>query len=115
MENDSNHTHLSRRAFLGVGSAALASVAGGLSVSSAMAQEGQQAGNARTGQSSTDPGPANNPLDAQNPDSAWPPATDSKSLVQTFKYPSSFANKRTYKGGRSREGTARELSVSMNP
>lgn len=33
----------------------------------------------------TDPGPANQPLDGQNPDSAWPPATDSKSLVQNFK------------------------------
>src|ERR1700687_1354537 len=112
MENDSNNNQLSRRGFLGVGSAALAAVAGGLSVSSALAQEGQQAGNARTGQSSTDPGPANNPLDAQNPDSAWPPATDSKSLVQTFKYPFSFANKRTYKGGWSREVTVRELAVS---
>src|SRR6202165_4215930 len=112
MENDSNNNQLSRRGFLGVGSAALAAVAGGLSVSSALAQEGQQAGNARTGQSSTDPGPANNPLHAQNPDSAWPPATDSKSLVQTFKYPFSFANKRTYKGGWSREVTVRELAVS---
>src|SRR6267143_596040 len=112
MENDSNKSQVSRRGFLGVGSAALAAVAGGLSVSSAMAREGQQAGNARTDRSSTDPGPANNALDAQNPDSAWPPATDSKSLVQTFKYPFSFANKRTYKGGWSREVTVRELAVS---
>src|SRR6266850_1430584 len=48
--------------------------------------------------SKTDPGPANKELDAQNPDSIWPPATDSKSLVQNFKYPFSFANKRTYEG-----------------
>jgi oxalate decarboxylase len=40
------------------------------------------------------------------------PATDSKSLVQNFKYPFSFANKRTYKGGWSREVTVRELPVS---
>src|SRR5260370_22829295 len=112
MENDSNNNQLSRRGFLGVGSAALAAVAGGLSVSSALAQEGQQAGNARTDRSATDPGPANNPLDAQNPDSRRPPATDSKSVVQTFKYPFSFANKRTYKGGWSREVTVRELAVS---
>ena len=103
MENDSKKNQFSRRGFLGVGSATLAAVAGGLSVGSVMAQEGQQAGNARTGRSSTDPGPTNSPLDAQNPDSAWPPATDSKSLVQTFKYPFSFANKRTYEGGWSRE------------
>src|SRR6202171_5295986 len=112
MENDSNNNQLSRRGFLGVGSAALAAVAGGLSVSRALAQEGQQAGNARTAESSTDPAPENTPLDAQTPDSAWPPATDSKSLVQTFKYPFSFANKRTYKGGWSREVTVRELAVS---
>jgi oxalate decarboxylase len=51
-------------------------------------------------------------LDGQNPDSIWPPATDSKSLVQNFKYPFSFANKRTYEGGWSREVTIRELPVS---
>jgi oxalate decarboxylase len=62
--------------------------------------------------SRTDPGPANTGLDAQNPDSIWPPSTDSKSLVQNFKYPFSFANKRTYEGGWSREVTVRELPVS---
>ena len=41
-----------------------------------------------------------------------PPPTDSKSLVQNFKYPFSFANKRTYEGGWSREVTVRELPVS---
>src|SRR3954470_5173331 len=60
----------------------------------------------------TDPGPANRVLDGQNPDSVWPPGTDSKSLVQNFKYPFSFANKRTYEGGWSREVTVRELPVS---
>src|SRR5260221_11442509 len=110
MENDGNKNQFSRRGFLGVGSAALAAVAGGLAVSSAMAQEGQQAANGRTDRS--DPGPTNNGMGAQNPDSAWPPATDSKSPVQTFKYPFSFANKRTYEGGWSREVTVRELPVS---
>jgi hypothetical protein len=36
--------------------------------------------------SRSDPGPANAGLDGQDPDSIWPPATDSKSLVQNFKY-----------------------------
>src|SRR5207237_1547303 len=62
--------------------------------------------------SRSDPGPTNAPLDGQNPNSMWPPATDSKSLVQTFKYPFSFANKRTYEGGWSREVTVRDLPVS---
>ena len=62
--------------------------------------------------SKTDPGPANQTLDGQNPDSIWPPATDTKELVQAFKYSFSFANKRTYEGGWSREVTVRELPVS---
>src|SRR5438105_11171285 len=44
----------------------------------------------------------------------WPPGTDSKSLVQNFKYPFSFANKRGYDGGWSREVTVRELPVSKS-
>src|SRR6266576_2599577 len=67
---------------------------------------------AASDRSRSDPGPANQTLDDQNPDSIWPPNTDSKSLVQTFKYPFSFANNRTYEGGWSREVTVRELPVS---
>jgi oxalate decarboxylase len=64
--------------------------------------------------SKIDPGPGNPGLDAQNPDTMWPPGTDSKSLVPTFKYPFSFANKRVYEGGWSREVTVRELPVSTS-
>jgi oxalate decarboxylase len=62
--------------------------------------------------SRSDPGPANRAMDGQNPDSMWPPSTDSKSLVPTFKYPFSLANKRIYEGGWSREVTVRELPIS---
>src|SRR5437870_5249317 len=87
-----------RRGFLGIGSAALA-VAG---IAPAMAADSSR----------SDPGPGNPTLDGQNPDSMWPPGTDSKSLVPTFKYPFSLANKRTYEGGWSREVTVRDLPVS---
>jgi oxalate decarboxylase len=60
----------------------------------------------------TQPGPSNPELQAQNADSMWPPDTDSKSLVQTFKYPFAFANERVYDAGWSREVTVRELPVS---
>jgi oxalate decarboxylase len=113
MENETTKDQLSRRGFLGVGSAALAAAAGDLAVNTAMAQENSGA-NGRTNRSKSDPGPSNPPLDAQNPDSTWPPSTDSKSLVPTFKYPFSFANKRTYEGGWSREVTVRELPVSKS-
>jgi oxalate decarboxylase len=108
MENNSTKDQLSRRNFLGVGSAALAAVAGGLSVNSAMAEDGHRAAKA------SDPGPSNKTLDGQNSDSEWPPSTDSKSLVPTFKYPFSLANKRVYEGGWSREVTVRELPVSKS-
>jgi len=62
----------------------------------------------------TQPGPNNPELQAQNPDSMWPPDTDSKSLVPTFKYPFAFANKRIYPGGWSREVTMRELPGSKS-
>ncbi len=97
MKNDREKDKLSRRRFVSVGAAAI----GALSVS-AIAQD----------RSRTDPGPANKILDGQNADSAWPPATDSKSLVPNFKYPFSLANKRVYEGGWSREVTVRELPVS---
>jgi oxalate decarboxylase len=73
-----------------------------------------QAAMAAEDRSKTDPGPKNPALDEQNPDSVWPPDTDSKSLVQNFKYPFSFANKRAYEGGWSREVTVRELPVSKS-
>jgi len=107
-ENNAEKEVLTRRGFIGVGSAALAA-AGILTASGA---SGQEQGNQKQDRSKSDPGPKNTPLDAANADSQWPPATDSKSLVQTFKYPFSFANKRTYEGGWSREVTVRELAVS---
>lgn len=111
MENDNTKDQLSRRGFLGVGSVALAAAAGSLAVNSAIAQE-YSAAKPGAGRHASDPGPANPALDAQNPDSTWPNSTDSKSLVPTFKYPFSFANKRSYEGGWSREVTVRELPVS---
>jgi len=90
-----------RRSFIGTAAAAVGSFAALQKVTGA-------------DRSKSDPGPANPGLDGQNPDSIWPPATDSKSLVQNFKYPFSFANKRTYEGGWSREVTIRELPVSKD-
>src|SRR5882762_4963487 len=94
---------LSRRGFLGAGMTLAA--AGVLAA---------KAGPESFRGSRSDPGPGNPALDAQNSDSMWPPSTDSKSLVPTFKYPFSLANKRVYEGGWSREVTVRELPVSRS-
>ena len=90
---------LTRRNFIGKTAIAISSIAALQKVTGA-------------DRSRSDPGPANLGLDGQDSDSIWPPATDSKSLVQNFKYPFSFANKRVYEGGWSREVTVRELPVS---
>ena len=90
---------LTRRSFIGTAAAAVGGFAALQKVVGA-------------DRSKSDPGPANPALDGQNPDSIWPPGTDSKSLVRNFKYPFSFANKRVYEGGWSREVTVRELPVS---
>ena len=95
-----------RSGFLGIGSAALA-VAG-------IAPTIRAAGHEKIDRSRSDPGPGNSVLNAQNPDSEWPPGTDSKSLVPAFKYPFSLANKRVYEGEWSREVTVRELPVSKS-
>lgn len=57
------------------------------------------------------PRPENPALDAANPDSTVPPLSDTGSLP-VFKYPFSLANKRVYRGGWSREVTARELPIA---
>jgi oxalate decarboxylase len=100
---------LSRRGFLGMGSAALAA-AGVLSAAEAVAQE-QHPYPTKDDRSSSAPGPGNAAIDAQNPDSFLPPQTDAGG-VQTFKYPFGIAHKRMQEGGWSREVTIRELPVS---
>jgi oxalate decarboxylase len=87
---------LTRRNFLGT----MAAAAGGLTALQTVVGADHP----------SDPGPANPALDGQNPDSIWPPSTDSKSLVQNFKYP--FFNKRVYEGDGRAEVTVRELPVS---
>ncbi len=107
MDTDNSNDQFSRRGFMGISSAALAAAVTAFSTSRAIAQDQKSSPNTPGYPKDTDPGPDNPPLDNQNPDSLWPPSTDSKSLVQNFKYPFSFANKRVYEGGWSREVTVR--------
>src|SRR5713226_6286628 len=67
VQNNNIKDRFSRRGFIGIGSAALATVAGSLAVSGAVAQEGQQTHKTQTDRSATDPGPENMALDGQNP------------------------------------------------
>lgn len=109
MSGEGEKDALTRRGFLGVGSAALA--AARLLSAEELAAQQQATSNPGYDRSSSDPGPTNPALDAANPDSNHPLPTDA-GAVQTFKYPFSFAHKRLHGGGRSREVTQRELSIS---
>jgi hypothetical protein len=91
---------LTRRGFLGVGSAALAAT--GLLAENLAAQQ-QSKAREKSGYppaddpSRADPGPTNTGLNAANPDTSAPPKTDA-GAVQVFKYPFSFSNKRLHEG-----------------
>jgi oxalate decarboxylase len=109
MADDRRDPRFSRRGFLEVSSGALAaagtnSVATFLAAAPASAAQGEDP-------NTSDPGPVNGTLEAQNPSAVNPPSTDAGS-VQTFKYPFGLAHKRLHQGGWSREVTVRELEVS---
>jgi len=101
---------VTRRKFLGVGSAAVLAVA---TAGVAGAQE------ATKPQRSPDHhlpneqnyGPQNPLLEAENPSAVWAAETDS-GAVPPFKYPFAFARKRIESGGWTRQVTARELPIS---
>ncbi len=100
---------VSRRRFIGVGSAALAAVAG------SKIAEGQEKTVPRSPDhhlpNESEPGPNNTVLDKQNPSSVWPPETDSGGQPP-FKYSFSLAHKRIEEGGWTRQVTVRDLPIS---
>lgn len=109
MSEDRRKPGLSRRDLLGISGASLGA-AGILAAMDTAAQE-QRGPQSTADRGTSDPGPTNQVLDVQNPDSNLPPSTDAGG-VQTFKYPFSLAHKRVHSGGWSREVTVRELAVS---
>jgi oxalate decarboxylase len=113
-------TKVTRRKFVGFGSAALAATA---ALTAANAQEGeqpkrQQPEGGKVPRSldhhlpnEEEPGPKNAGLDAENPSSVWGSDTDN-GAVPPFKYSFSLARKRIESGGWTRQVTARELPIS---
>ncbi len=110
---------VTRRKFAGMGTAALA--AAGM-LSTAAGQDNQSAGEQSGERKATrspdhhlpnekEPGANNAGLEAENPDSVWPPETDN-GTVKPFKYSFSLARKRVESGGWTRQVTARELPIS---
>jgi oxalate decarboxylase len=101
---------VTRRKFLGVGSAAmLAAAASGV----AGAQEATNLPRSPDHHlpNEKNHGPQNPPLEAENPSAVWATETDS-GTVPPFKYPFALARKRIENGGWTRQVTARELPIS---
>jgi oxalate decarboxylase len=110
MDEESAKKDLSRRRFLEIGSAALAS-ASVVSAENAQAQAQESSVKAERDQSATIRGPQNEPLTAANHDSVVPPVTDHGN-VPPFKYPFSYSHRRTHEGGWARQVTIQDLPVS---
>jgi oxalate decarboxylase len=105
---------LTRRQFLGTGSAAMLSTAAP-GVSSDPQPGGQEAEVPRSPDhhlpNETVAGPVNKCLEDENPSSVWGVKTD-HGTVPPFKYPFGFARKRIESGGWTREVSVRELPIS---
>lgn len=101
---------LSRRKFLENTSAALVAL-GGLRAATAAAQTSPIRSEDHHLINESEPGPKNQVLDDQNPDSNWPPETDSGGQPP-FKYSFSLSHKRIEEGGWTRQVTVREMPIS---
>src|SRR5579862_9387847 len=107
---------LSRRSFLGRGSAALALTAS-LPIIGAAQQVGappqvrDMSGDTHTGGNEKELGPRNPLVEAQNPDSVFPPVTDAGGQPP-FKYPFGMSHRRIEEGGWTRQVTVRDLALS---
>jgi oxalate decarboxylase len=102
---------LSRRTFLGVGSAGLAGVA--LASLSVSAQETADIEKAENDPSASNPGPENKPLLDENPNSNFPPPTDSGNIEPVW-YSFDLTHKRVQPGGWTNEVTEKVLPSSKD-
>jgi oxalate decarboxylase len=100
---------LSRRNFLGVGSAGLATAA--LASLAASAQDKTDIEKADHDHSASNPGPENNPLLHENQSSNLPPPTDHGNIEPVW-YSFDLTHKRVQEGGWTNQVTQRELSAS---
>lgn len=109
-EHEDNRDSLSRRTFLGRGSAALA-VAASLPIMAAAQKTPDLSRDTHTGSNEALPGPNNPTADAAEPDSVYPPESDAGGQPP-FKYSFSLAHKRIEAGGWTRQVTVRDLPIS---
>jgi oxalate decarboxylase len=110
-DNNAGTEGVSRRTFLGVGSASLASAAlGSLAVN---AQERADTEKANQDHSASNPGPENQPLLDENPNSNLPPPTD-YGHIEPIWYSFDLTRKRVQEGGWTNEVTEKVLPTSKD-
>lgn len=109
---DNSDPKISRRDVFGLSSTVLATTLAVAGTAQSMAAQTPQSAK-HTAPNEVNPGPQNLPLAAENPDSEWPPSTDS-GTIKPFKYSFSLAHKRIESGGWTRQVTARELPISTS-
>jgi oxalate decarboxylase len=102
---------LSRRSFLEVGSAGLATAA--LTTLAAKAQERANIAKAEQDHSDSDVGPENKPLLEENPDTNLPPPTDHGNIIPIW-YSFDLTHKRVQEGGWTNQVTVNELPSSKD-
>src|SRR5260370_39905796 len=110
-ESKSGTEGFSRRTFLGVGSASLASAA--LASLAVTAQERADTEKAEQDHSASNPGPENKPLLDENPNSNLPPPTDSGNIDPVW-YSFDLTHKRIEEGGWTNEVTQKALPSSKD-
>src|SRR5258708_30235003 len=108
-EDTAGMGELSRRTFLGVGSAGLATAA--LTSLAANAQEITDTKKADHDHSASNPGPENNPLLHENPSSNLPPPTDHGNIEPVW-YSFDLTHKPVQEGGWTNQGTHTALPAS---
>src|SRR5580704_15948204 len=111
MQERAMSEHPSRRTFLGLSSVALAAAA--LTGLTANAQTKESTQKAEHDHSSSDPGPENRSLLAENPNSNTPSPTDHGDVVPIW-YSFDLVKKRVEEGGWTHEVTLRELPSSRD-
>ncbi len=110
-ESSSGTEGVSRRTFLGVGSAGLASAA--LATLAVKAQERADTEKAGQDHSASNPGPENKPLLDENPNSNLPPPTD-YGHIEPIWYSFDLTRKRVQEGGWTNEVTEKVLPPSKD-
>jgi oxalate decarboxylase len=110
-DNETGNELVSRRSFLGKTSAALAAAVSLPILAGAQQQTKDLSGDTHTGVNEQELGPRNPALEAQEPDSMYPPESDAGGQPP-FKYPFALAHKRIEAGGWTRQVTVRDFPLS---